>query len=322
MATIGFHASHEQIPPEQLLRDVEHAQRAGFGAAMCSDHLEPWSPHQGHSGFALSWLGAALATTDLPFGFVHAPGRRYHPVVTAQATATLARMFPGRIWTALGSGQKLNERAVTPDWPAKEHRQRFLESSFDAVRRLHAGEEMSCREPFHADRARVWDPPEVLPALRVAALTPATVRRFAPLADGFITVQQPLEDLRRMLEAWREAGGTGRTALQVHLSWAPSPEQARAIAFDQWRTNVFDPVTMAELASPQDYLRKAVQEDVGDEQIAGAVNVSADLGRHAQWLHEYADLGFDEIYLHHVGQEQGRFLDAFGETVLPQLAQA
>lgn len=76
MATIGFHASHEQIPPEQLLRDVEHAQRAGFGAAMCSDHLEPWSPHQGHSGFALSWLGAALATTDLPFGFVHAPGRR------------------------------------------------------------------------------------------------------------------------------------------------------------------------------------------------------------------------------------------------------
>jgi G6PDH family F420-dependent oxidoreductase len=243
-------------------------------------------------------------------------------VVTAQATATLARMFPGRIWTALGSGQKLNERAVTPDWPAKEHRQRFLEGSFDAVRRLHAGEEVSCREPFHADRARVWDPPEVLPALRVAALTPATVRRFAPLADGFITVQQPLEDLRRMLETWREAGGTGRTALQVHLSWAPSPEQARAIALDQWRTNVFDPVTMAELASPQDYLRKAVQEDVGDEQIAGAVNVSADLGRHAQWLHEYAALGFDEIYLHHVGQEQGRFLDAFGETVLPQLAQA
>ncbi|WP_298585000.1 TIGR03885 family FMN-dependent LLM class oxidoreductase [uncultured Kocuria sp.] len=322
MATIGFHASHEQIPPEQLLRDVAHAQQAGFGAAMCSDHLEPWSPHQGHSGFALSWLGAALATTDLTFGFVHAPGRRYHPVVTAQATATLARMFPGRLWTALGSGQKLNERAVAPDWPAKEQRQRFLEGSFDVVRRLHAGEEVSRREPFHADRARVWDAPEVPPDLLVAALTPATVRRFAPVADGFITVQQPLEDLRRMLDAWREAGGTGRAALQVHLSWATTPEQARAIALDQWRTNVFDPVTMAELASPQDYLRKAVQEDIGDEQVAGAVNVSADLGRHAEWLHEYAELGFDEIYLHHVGQEQGRFLDAFGESVLPRFAQA
>lgn len=319
MATIGFHASHEQIPPEQLLRDVRHAEQAGFGAAMCSDHLEPWSPRQGHSGFALSWLGAALATTELPFGFVHAPGRRYHPVVTAQATATLARMFPGRLWTALGSGQKLNERPVSPEWPDKEQRQQFLEASFDVVRRLHAGEEVSCREPVHADRARVWDPPEVPPSLLVAALTPATVRRFAPVADGFVTVNQPLEDLRRMLGAWREAGGTGRAALQVHLSWATSPEQARAIAFDQWCTNVFDPVTMAELSSPQDYLRKAVQQDVGDEQIAGAVNVSADLGRHAQWLHEYAELGFDEIHLHHVGQEQGAFLDAFGDAVLPQL---
>ncbi|MFC6259013.1 LLM class F420-dependent oxidoreductase, partial [Kocuria oceani] len=147
-------------------------------------------------------------------------------------------------------------------------------------------------------------------------------RRFAPVADGFITVNQPLEDLRRMLGTWREAGGTGRAALQVHLSWAPSPEQARAIAFEQWRTNVFDPVTMAELASPQDYQRKAVQQDVGHEQIAGAVNVSADLGRHAQWLHEYAELGFDEIHLHHVGQEQAAFLDAFGDAVLPQFAAA
>jgi coenzyme F420-dependent glucose-6-phosphate dehydrogenase len=106
----------------------------------------------------------------------------------------------------------------------------------------------------------------------------------------------------------------------VHLSWAPSAEQARAIAHEQWRTNVFDPVTMAELSSPHDYQRKAVQEEVGDERIARAVNVSADLGRHAEWLHEYAELGFDEIYLHHVGQEQEAFLDAFGAEVLPRLA--
>jgi hypothetical protein len=34
------------------------------------------------------------------------------------------------------------------------------------------------------------------------------------------------------------------------------------------------------------------------------------------------ELGFDEIYLHHVGQEQKGFLDAFGEHVLPQLGSA
>lgn len=104
MVTVGFHASHEQISPAQLLQDVQHAEQAGFDAAMCSDHIEPWSAQQGHSGFAWSWLGAALATTSLRFGVVTAPGQRYHPAIIAHASATLAGMFPGRFWMAPGSG--------------------------------------------------------------------------------------------------------------------------------------------------------------------------------------------------------------------------
>jgi hypothetical protein len=37
------------------------------------------------------------------------------------------------------------------------------------------------------------------------------------------------------------------------------------------------------------------------------------------WLGGYADLGFDELYLHFVGQEQAPFIDAFAAEVLPQL---
>ncbi len=32
--------------------------------------------------------------------------------------------------------------------------------------------------------------------------------------------------------------------------------------------------------------------------------------------------GFDEVYLHHVGQQQDAFLDAAGETLLPRLREA
>ena len=81
MADYGFHASHEQISPGRLLADVQRAERAGFRMAMCSDHFAPWSVRHGHSGFAWSWLGAALATTDLELGTVCAPGQRYHPAV-------------------------------------------------------------------------------------------------------------------------------------------------------------------------------------------------------------------------------------------------
>jgi hypothetical protein len=52
------------------------------------------------------------------------------------------------------------------------------------------------------------------------------------------------------------------------------------------------------------------------------VQISSDLGRHTAWLAQFAGLGFDEIALHHVGQEQDAFIDAFGSKVLPQLKAA
>jgi hypothetical protein len=53
--------------------------------------------------------------------------------------------------------------------------------------------------------------------------------------------------------------------------------------------------------------------------VRAAVLVSADLAQHAAWLHDLAGIGFDEIQLHHVGQDLGPFVEAFGERVLPEL---
>ena len=55
------------------------------------------------------------------------------------------------------------------------------------------------------------------------------------------------------------------------------------------------------------------------EDLRSAVLISSDLAQHAEWITEYAELGFEAIYLHHVGQEQRPFIDAFGEHVLPRL---
>lgn len=64
----------------------------------------------------------------------------------------------------------------------------------------------------------------------------------------------------------------------------------------------------------------AVGSDVSDEQVAKVVNVSSDLDRHAAWLQDYLDQGWDELYHHFVGQHQAPFIEAFGERVLPQLS--
>src|SRR4051812_48260916 len=318
MPVIGFHNSHEQIHPAELLTAVQHAEEVGFTAAMCSDHFAPWNPEQGHSGFAWSWLGAALATTSLPFGAVVAPGQRYHPAVVAQAIATLGAMFPGRFWVALGSGENVNEHITGDPWPSKQTRDARLRECMDVIRALLAGEEVSHDGLVTVDRARIWTLPELPPALIAPAVTVATARRGADWADGLVTVNQKHETLREMIAAYRDAGGRGKLALQLHLSYDPDPDRALAIAAEQWRNGVVGPPDCWDLDTPDAFERASAHATPAD--VAEVVRVSSDLGRHAAWIAEYAALGFDEIYLHHVGQEQHRFLDAFGEHVLPQLS--
>ncbi len=91
-----------------------------------------------------------------------------------------------------------------------------------------------------------------------------------------------------------------------------------ALAREQWRSNVLPPDACWDLGFPE--LFDAVTEHVSDEVVRRSVQVGADLGQHAEWVAEYAALGFDEIALHHVGQEQTGFIETFGERVLPELA--
>ncbi|MGW9197322.1 TIGR03885 family FMN-dependent LLM class oxidoreductase [Micromonospora chersina] len=320
MTVFGFHASHEQIHPAELLAAVTHAERAGFDAAMSSDHFSPWSARQGHSGFAWSWLGAALQATNLPFGVVNAPGQRYHPAIIAQAIGTLAAMYPGRFWAALGTGEASNEHITGAGWPRKDVRAARLRECVDVIRALLAGEEVSHDGLVTVDRAKLWTRPEQPPALIGAAVSVETARWCAEWADGLITVNAPVEHLRRMTDAYRDAGGRGPLHLQVHVSWAPDRAEAEAIAYDQWRSNVFAPPVCWDLELTDHF--DAVSEQVPMERVASVVNVSADLGRHVGWLEEYVALGFDQIALHHVGQEQRAFIDTFGAEVLPKLRTA
>jgi probable non-F420 flavinoid oxidoreductase len=317
MTVIGFHNSHEQIHPRELLAAVQHAEEAGFTAAMCSDHFAPWNLEQGHSGFAWSWLGAAMATTGLPFGVVNAPGQRYHPAIVAQAIATLGAMFPGRFWAALGSGENMNEHVTGDRWPRKDVRDARLRECVAIIRALLAGEEVTHDGLVTVDRARIWTLPQQPPALIAPAVTVATARAGADWADGMVTINQPHDRLREMIAAYRDAGGRGKLVLQLHLSYDPDPEKALAIAFEEWHSNVFPPPLCWDLDTPQAFDLASTHVTPAD--VAKVVRVSGDLGQHAAWIAEYVELGFDEVYLHHVGQEQHGFIDAFGEHVLPQL---
>jgi G6PDH family F420-dependent oxidoreductase len=192
-----------------------------------------------------------------------------------------------------------------------------LREGVEVIRALLAGEEVSHDGLVTVDRARVWTLPDEPPPLVGAAVSVETAAAVAAWADGLVTVAQPHDHLRRMVDAYRRAGGGGRLCVQVHLSWAPDEDTALKIAHEQWRSNVFAPPVCWDLEIVE--LFDAVSEHIPPEAMRRHVQVSSDLGQHAAWLHELAELGFDEIYLHHVGQEQLDFVKAFGDRVLPQL---
>lgn len=313
---IGYHCSHEQFPPSQLLRLVERAERSGFNAALSSDHFKPWSEMQAHSGYAWSFLGAAMHATAIPFGVVCAPGQRYHPAIVAQGIATLDEMFPGRFWTALGSGQLLNEGITGQGWPPKDILNERLAQSASVIKRLLKGEEVTHRGLITTERTRLYTLPKTIPPVFGAAQTEATAELIGRWADGMITTSQPPEGLRGMIEAFRRGGGNGKPIMvKAQLSYARDHKTADRGGWEQWRTHVFPSSITTEIEHPEQF--DALSKNVRMEDVREKVFISSDAGKHAEMIQRYIDMGVTDIYLHNVNLRQEEFIDDFGRKVLP-----
>lgn len=316
---IGFHCSHEQHSPSALLRYATMAARAGFAHTMCSDHLAPWSVRQGHSGYTWSWLGAAMQATPTTWGTVCAPGQRYHPVIIAQAAATLAEMYPDRLWLSIGSGEALNEAVTGLPWPPKKDRNARLRESAEIMRALWAGETVTRRGHVTAQDARLWVKPARPPLLLGAAISADTARFIGEWADGLITVAGPREEMQKVIDAFRETGGNKPMFLQVTLSFARSDDEAREIALDQWRQGVVGPEKLADLASPEAFDLEAAR--ARPEDIEDKVRMSSDVDRQLEWLREDLEMGFERLYVHNVARQHlERFIDVWAQRVLPAVA--
>jgi len=319
MVSIGYHASHEQFKPSELLQYVQQAEQAGFTHVLSSDHFHPWSEAQGQSGFAWSWLGAAMqATPTLSYRVVNAPGDRYHPAIIAQAAATLAEMFPNRFWITVGSGQALNEHITGAKWPMKGDRNTRLKECVDVMRSLWAGETVNHHGMICVEEAKLYTRPQTLPLIIGAAITAETAGWLGSWADGLITTSRPPEQLKTVVEAFRRGGGEGKPMiLKVQLSYDRTEEEARLKAHEQWRSNIFKSVMLTELRTPAQF--EAAGKFVQPQALDHHVRVSADPQQHIDWLKQDIDLGFDELILHNVNREQYQFIDVFGEKVVPVL---
>jgi coenzyme F420-dependent glucose-6-phosphate dehydrogenase len=327
---IGYAAMLEQFHPTEAVELSAYAETKGFSGVMAADHFQPWVPAQGQSAFVWSVLTAIGERTTGDFGpGVTAPSFRWHPALVAQASATLAAMYPGRHWLGLGSGEALNEHIVGGYWPEVAERINRMFEAVEVINKLFtasaAGKDTKhSGEFFKLESTRLWTMPEQRPEVLIATAGPVTAKRAGRTVDGLITVGAPLEKIsglfQRFDEGQREAGKDPSKApkvLQVHLSWAPTDEEALANAMHEWPNGGMK-FPKGDIRSPFEFEQMA--KLVRPEDFEGRLVISSDPDEHRAAIQRYADLGFDRIYLHNVGRNQREWIDVFSRDVLPKIS--
>ncbi len=327
--TIGYAAMLEQFHPTEVVELSVLAEQHGFSGVMAADHYQPWVPQQGQAAFVWNVLTALGERTRGDIGpGVTAPTFRWHPAMVAQASATLAAMYPGRHWLGLGSGEALNEHVIGGYWPEAAERSNRMFEAIEIIKKLFRsgieGKDVKHRGEFYTlETTRLWTMPEVAPEILVATAGPINAKRTGKYADGIITVGAPLEKISMLFgkfeEGVRESGRDPEgmpKVLQVHMSWAETDEEALANAMTEWPNGGMK-FPKADIRSPYDFEQMA--KLVRPEDFQGRMLISSDLEAHRREIQRYADLGFDQIYLHNVGRNQKEWIEAFGREVLPKI---
>jgi coenzyme F420-dependent glucose-6-phosphate dehydrogenase len=329
---LGYKASAEQFGPGQLLDFACEAEAVGFDSVFVSDHFQPWRHTNGHAPYSLAWLGALGAKTSrVVMGTsVLTPSFRYHPSIVAQAFGTLGVMFPGRVVLGIGTGESLNEVPATGmAWPEMKERFARLRESVRLIKQLWAEERVSFEGDYYktAD-ATIYDRPDVPVPIFVAAGGPMVAKYAGRAGDGFICTSGKATSLytEKLIPGVEEGLKlSGRPAnaiermIEVKVSFDTDLDRARedtrhwaALALSpEEKMSVEDPLAMEKLA-----------DALPVERAASRWIVSTDADEHVEEIGKYVKLGFDHLVFHAPGPDQSRFLQLYGEVVLPRLRAA
>ena len=326
---IGYKASAEQFGPRDLVEFTVRAEQAGLDSVWVSDHFLPWRHNGGHAPFSLAWMAAVAERTSrvLIGTSVLTPTFRYNPAVVAQAFATMALLSGDRVVLGVGTGEALNEIAVSGrEWP--EFRERFarLRESVELMRRLWTEDSVDfAGEHYTTVGATVHDRPQRPVPVYVAAGGPQVARYGGRVGDGVICTSGKGMDLytdRLMPAVVDGAAAAGRDAadvdrmIEVKLSYDRDPVRARE------NTRFWAPLSLS--AEQKHSVGSAAEmERLADElpldQVTRRWIVSGDPDDAVKQIEPYVEAGLTHLVVHGPGHDQHRFLDQFAEDVLPRL---
>ncbi|MET0773696.1 MAG: TIGR03557 family F420-dependent LLM class oxidoreductase [Candidatus Limnocylindrales bacterium] len=313
---LGYTLSSEEHDPSTLVANARRAEDAGFDFVSISDHFHPWVDRQGHSPFVWSVIGGVAATTQrISLGTgVTCPTQRTHPAIIAHAAATSGCLMPGRFVLGLGTGEALNEHITGERWPEYEVRAERLEEAIEVIRALWTGDVTSHHgRHFTVENARIYDVPDDVPPIIVAAGGTRTAELAGRIADGLWMSSVDPETVK----AYRKAGGSGPIYAQMGVCWGPSKVDAVKLAHEIWPNAGIRGQASQELPDPSHF--EELARMVSPEDIEAAFPCGPDVEPILGKAWEALDAGVTHLYFHQIGPDQEPFLDMAEREILPVL---
>ena len=312
---IGYFLSCEEYTPAELVEQAKAAEEAGFTGLWISDHFHPWNNEQGNSPFVWSVIGAISQVCDLPVTTaVTCPMVRTHPAIIAQAAATSAEMLGGKFILGVGSGEALNEHILGDAWPSADVRLEMLEEAVWLIRELWTGEVITTEGKYYkVDHARIYNLPETPPDIYVSGFGPKATELAARIGDGFINTS-PDDSL---LKKFKEDSDGKPAQAGAKVAYAPTAEEGWGHAYRLW-PNAGLPGEMAQILPTPEHFQQATQL-VTEEMTKESVVAGNDPDQHLEQIQQYADAGFDELYIANMGPHYREMISFYGDLVLPQV---
>jgi G6PDH family F420-dependent oxidoreductase len=311
----GYFLSSEELGPKELVRTAQQAEQTGFRSIWISDHFHPWNDNQGESPFVWSVIGGIAATTQLRVTTsVTCPLVRIHPAIIAQAAATSQVLLDGRFNLGIGTGENLNEHILGDHWPGAEQRLAMLEEAVEVIRKLWTGEQVDHQGTYYTvENARIYSLPERPPPILISGFGEKAVGVAARIGDGFVNVAPSADAVQQYVSQ----GGKGPKQAGVKVCWGPDEAEARKLAHHLWANQFLPGQAAQELPTPAMFAQ--LSELVSEEMVGEGLAHGPDPERYVQVLREYADAGYDEIYVSQIGRDQAGFLDFYRRELPPRL---
>jgi G6PDH family F420-dependent oxidoreductase len=314
---IGYFLSCEEFGPHELVEQARLAQKAGLDRLWISDHFHPWNDEHGHSPMVWSVIGA-LATAVPGMHVTTAvtcPTVRIHPAVIAQAAATSAVLLDGRFTLGVGSGESLNEHILGDVWPEAEVRLEMLDEAIEVIRGLWEGRQYShYGEHYAVVNARIYTLPETPPEIVVSGFGPKSVDLAARVGDGYVST---IPD-KQLVDRFKRKGGDGKPIQGgTKVCWGPDEQECVKTAHRLWPNEGLSGELSQILPQPAHFEQATAL--VTEEMIAEAVPCGPDVEQIVAAFRQFADAGFDELYVQQIGDRQAEFFDVLVREIVPRL---